>query len=73
MVAAAGNGVGGEGNNTDITPFYPASWSPEIEGIISVGATTKGSVRAGYSNYGRWAICTLGRARKRAPLVAPQL
>jgi subtilisin family serine protease len=45
-VCAAGN----NGNNTDVTPFYPASYNQP--NIISVGAHTRLDVRASFSNWG---------------------
>ena len=46
FVAAAGN----NGNNTDITPTYPANYA--FENIVSVAATTNIDSLANFSNYG---------------------
>lgn len=55
FVAAAGNGqLGGDGigDNNDLTPFYPASYSRYLPNIISVAATDQDDVRVPFSNYG---------------------
>ncbi|MBM3862354.1 MAG: hypothetical protein FJ385_00150 [Verrucomicrobia bacterium] len=64
LVAAVGNG--GEdyvGDDNDVTPFYPASYTEYVErlfprrayalnNILAVGATDRNDNRAGFSNYG---------------------
>ncbi len=55
FVAAAGNGeLGGDGigDNNDLTPFYPASYSRYLPNIISVAATDQDDIRVPFSNYG---------------------
>lgn len=55
FVAAAGNGeLGGDGigDNNDLTPFYPASYSLYLPNIISVAATDQDDIRVPFSNYG---------------------
>jgi subtilisin family serine protease len=49
-VAASGN----YNQDTDATPFYPASYTRVIPGLISVGASTWYAGRADFSSYGRW-------------------
>lgn len=49
-VAAAGN----DGADTDVIPFYPANF--DLDGIISVGATTNQDTRASFSNYGATSV-----------------
>ncbi len=46
FVAAAGN----DGNNTDVTPAYPASYN--LDNIISVAATDDDDLLASFSNFG---------------------
>lgn len=46
VVAAAGN----NGQNTDLTPFYPASI--QLDNLLSVGASTRLDARWSASNYG---------------------
>ncbi len=46
FVAACGN----EGTNTDVTPYYPSSYT--LDNIISVAATTRADQLASYSSYG---------------------
>ncbi len=41
-------GVGNDGRDIDVTPFYPASYP----GVISVGGTNQSDRVAGWSNYG---------------------
>ena len=51
FVAAAGNGgIDGIGDNNDLTPSYPASYTNA--NVISVAAITRTGTRAGFSNYG---------------------
>jgi len=51
FVAAAGNGGDdGAGDNNDVMPFYPASYSPF--NIISVAATDQDDARVPFSNFG---------------------
>jgi len=53
VVAAAGNGnFFGQPINNDVTPFYPASYQPAIDNVISVAATTRTDAFASFSNYG---------------------
>ena len=47
FIAAAGNN---NRNNNDVNPFYPASYL--WDGIISVAATDRDDLLAGFSNYG---------------------
>jgi subtilisin family serine protease len=50
VVAAAGN----DGNDNDRWPFYPASY--DIEGLISVAASTHTDALAGFSNFGATSV-----------------
>ncbi len=50
LVAAAGN----NGNNNDISPEYPASYS--LPNILSVAATDKNDNLASFSNYGKGTV-----------------
>jgi subtilisin family serine protease len=50
FVAAAGN----EGKNTDVSPFYPASF--DLPNIISVAATDQFDQIAHFSNYGQQTV-----------------
>jgi subtilisin family serine protease len=51
FVAAAGNGGSdGVGDNNDVTPSYPASYSNS--NIIAVAAITSSGAKASFSNYG---------------------
>ncbi len=47
FVAAAGNSR----RNNDDFPFYPASY--ELDNIVSVGATEKNGIKAGFSHFGK--------------------
>jgi len=52
FVAAAGNGgTDGIGDNNDLTPSYPASYS--VDNIISVAAVDRANQLASFSNFGR--------------------
>ncbi len=51
LVAAMGND-GGQVRN------YPATYAPEIRGLIAVGATDAQDTRAYFSNYGNWITVT---------------
>jgi len=55
VVAAAGNG-GGDfvGDNNDVTPFYPSSYTNA--NIISVASITSTGARSGFSNYGATSV-----------------
>jgi subtilisin family serine protease len=46
VVAAAGN----DAQNTDSTPFYPASY--DLDNIVALAATTRTDALGSYSNYG---------------------
>jgi subtilisin family serine protease len=46
FVAAAGN----NGSNNDASPFYPATYN--LDNIVSVAATDRNDLLAGFSNYG---------------------
>ncbi|MDP9454528.1 MAG: hypothetical protein CYG60_12525 [Actinobacteria bacterium] len=51
FVAAAGNGgADGVGDDNDVTPSYPASY--DLPNIVSVAATNRNDVLAGFSNFG---------------------
>jgi subtilisin family serine protease len=50
FVAAAGN----NGNNNDLTPFYPASY--DLPNIVSVAATDQDDRRVPFSNYGEVSV-----------------
>ncbi|MBE0427188.1 MAG: S8 family serine peptidase [Nitrospirae bacterium] len=50
FVAAAGN----NGNNNDLSPFYPASY--DLPNIISVAATDQDDSRVPFSNYGEISV-----------------
>jgi subtilisin family serine protease len=51
FVAAAGNGgIDGVGDDTDVTPEYPASY--QLPNIIAVAATTVSDIKAISSNFG---------------------
>ena len=51
FVAAAGNGGGDQiGDNNDVTPHYPSSYTNA--NIVSVAAITNTGARAAFSNYG---------------------
>jgi subtilisin family serine protease len=47
-VAAAGN----DGNNNDLDPFYPASFSSTLDNVVSVAASNPNDALSPYSNYG---------------------
>ncbi len=52
FVAAAGNGgTDGVGDNNDLTPSYPASYS--VDNIISVAAVDRANQIASFSNFGQ--------------------
>ncbi len=48
IVCAAGNAT----NNNDTNPFYPASYKPSPDNVISVAATDSTDKVASFSNYG---------------------
>ena len=50
VVAAAGN----DGLNTDVFPFYPASY--DMDGLISVAATDHNDILASFSNFGATSV-----------------
>ncbi len=50
FVAAAGN----DGNNTDVTPSYPASY--DLDNIVSVAATDDNDALASFSNFGALSV-----------------
>jgi subtilisin family serine protease len=55
FVAAAGNGgADGVGDNNDLVPSYPASYTNS--NVISVAAITKTGGRASFSNYGKTSV-----------------
>ena len=55
FVAAAGNGgADGVGDNNDLVPSYPASYTNS--NVISVAAITRTGGRASFSNYGRTSV-----------------
>jgi subtilisin family serine protease len=49
FVAAAGN----DGRDTDSSPFYPASYAPDNDNILSVAAINNQGNLASFSNYGK--------------------
>ncbi|MCH7884653.1 MAG: S8 family serine peptidase [Planctomycetes bacterium] len=54
FVAAAGNGIFGLGVDTDLFPFYPASF--DLPNVIAVAATDNDDRKAKFSNFGRLSI-----------------
>jgi subtilisin family serine protease len=55
FVAAAGNGGSdGVGDNNDITPHYPSSYTNE--NIIAVASITSTGTRSGFSNFGATSV-----------------
>lgn len=55
FIAAAGNGgLDGVGDNNDVTPSYPASYTNS--NIIAVAAITSTGAKASYSNYGATSV-----------------
>jgi hypothetical protein len=48
FIAASGNSA----EDTDATPFYPASWSAVLDNVLSVAATTPRDDIASFSNFG---------------------
>ena len=55
FVAAAGNGgPDSVGDNNDIFPFYPASYTNA--NVVSVASTTSNDFRSGFSNYGATSV-----------------
>ncbi|HKB03013.1 MAG TPA: S8 family serine peptidase [Gemmataceae bacterium] len=57
VVAAAGNGnFFGFPINNDTTPFYPASYKPNPDNVISVAATDSTDKFASFSNYGATSV-----------------
>jgi hypothetical protein len=57
FVAAAGNGNWfGFGQNNDSRPFYPASYQPAIDAVISVAASTSSDTYPLFSNYGATSV-----------------
>ncbi|HKB02221.1 MAG TPA: S8 family serine peptidase [Gemmataceae bacterium] len=57
VVAAAGNGnFFGFPINNDSTPFYPASYQPTVDNVISVAATDNTDHFASFSNYGATSV-----------------
>jgi serine protease len=49
FVAIASGNEASRGNPT----IYPAAYAPEIDGVVAVGAVTKGLARARYSSFGK--------------------
>ena len=63
FIAAAGNGNRrGIAVNNDSTPYYPASYKPAIDAVISVAASTSSDLYASFSNYGATSVDQIGRA-----------
>jgi subtilisin family serine protease len=57
VVAAAGNGnFFGSPINNDSAPFYPASYKPNPDNVISVAATDSADKFASWSNYGATSV-----------------
>jgi subtilisin family serine protease len=55
FIAAAGNGgLDGVGDNNDVVPSYPASYSHN--NIIAVASITSSGARSGFSNYGATSV-----------------
>ncbi len=55
FLAAAGNGgADGIGDDNDASPSYPASY--DVPNVVSVAATDKNDVLAGFSNYGATSV-----------------
>lgn len=55
FVAAAGNGgPDGFGDNNDVFPFYPASYTNS--NVVAVASTTSNDVRSGFSNFGATSV-----------------
>jgi subtilisin family serine protease len=55
FVAAAGNGGSDQiGDNSDITPTYPASY--DLPNIISVASITSTGAKSSFSNYGKVSV-----------------
>ena len=52
VVAAAGN----LGADLDKTPAYPAAWTSQLDGVISVGASAPAGGLADFSGYGRRSV-----------------
>lgn len=49
VVVAAGN----QGQDLDTSPTYPASYSLEMDHVITIGATALDDTWASFSNYGQ--------------------
>ncbi|HRI43020.1 MAG TPA: S8 family serine peptidase [Fimbriimonadaceae bacterium] len=45
-------GAGNNGQNSDLTPLFPAGFSPLLDNVIAVGASDRNDNKAGFSNYG---------------------
>jgi len=57
FVAGAGNGdFLGRAINNDTTPFYPASYHPNPDNVLSVAATDSTDKFASFSNYGATSV-----------------
>ncbi len=55
FVAAAGNGgADGIGDNNDISPFYPASYT--VANVLAVASTTSNDLRSSFSNFGATSV-----------------
>ena len=55
FVAAAGNGgPDGVGDNNDISPFYPASYT--VANVLAVASTTSNDLRSSFSNFGATSV-----------------
>jgi subtilisin family serine protease len=55
FVAAAGNGgPDGIGDDNDIFPQYPASYS--VANVLAVASTTRGDLKSGFSNFGATSV-----------------
>jgi subtilisin family serine protease len=53
FVAAAGNGGrDGAGDDTSVTPEYPAAYNTSLSNVVSVAASTRRDTLASFSNYG---------------------
>lgn len=49
-------GAGNNGQNSDITPLFPAGFSPLLDNVIAVGASDRNDTKAGFSNYGATSV-----------------
>jgi subtilisin family serine protease len=53
VIAAAGNGgPDAIGDNNDLTPFYPASFSQTLDNVVAVAATDGANQLSSFSNFG---------------------